>query len=184
LGAVTSFVLGMGMTVSACYIFLAVVMGGAMVEGGLNPVAGHLFILYWGMLSYITPPVAVAAVAAATIARAPAMETGFRAMRLGGVLFLLPFFFVLNPTLILVGDTLSIIHDVVTAIVAVWMLASALEGWLYGVGRLAAPLRGVLGVAALGALYPGSTPDRVGRGARIRVAVVGRFTRRTAPSAA
>lgn len=163
LGAVTSFVLGMGMTVSACYIFLAVVMGGAMVEGGLNPVA---------------------AVAAATIARAPAMETGFRAMRLGGVLFLLPFFFVLNPTLILVGDTLSIIHDVVTAIVAVWMLASALEGWLYGVGRLAAPLRVVLGVAALGALYPGSTTDMVGLGALIMVYVVGRFTRRTAPSAA
>jgi len=184
LGAVTSFVLGMGMTVSACYIFLAVVMGGAMVEGGLNPVAGHLFILYWGMMSYITPPVAVAAVAAATIARAPAMETGFRAMRLGGVLFLLPFFFALNPTLILVGDTFSIIHDVVTAVVAVWMLASALEGWLYGVGRLATPLRVVLGIAALGALYPGSLTDMIGLGALGLVYVAGRFMRRPATSAA
>jgi len=183
LGAVTSFVLGMGMTVSACYIFLAVVMGGAMVDGGLNPVAGHLFILYWGMMSYITPPVAVAAVAAATIARAPAMETGFRAMRLGGILFILPFLFALNPTLILVGDTFEIIHDVFTAVVAVWMLASALEGWLYGAGRIAAPLRAILGVAALGALHPDPITDVVGLSALIVVYVAARFMR-PAPSAA
>jgi len=171
LGAVTSFVLGMGMTVSACYIFLAVVMGGAMVDGGLNPIAGHLFILYWGMMSYITPPVAVAAVAASTIAGSPAMETGFRAMRLGGILFILPFLFALNPTLILVGDTFDIIHDVFTAVVAVWMLASALEGWLYGAGRIALPLRVILGVAALGALHPDPITDLIGLGALIVVYV-------------
>ena len=82
-GAITSFILGMGMTVSACYIFLAVVLGPALIDSGLDPVASHLFILYWGMLSYITPPVALAAVAAATIANASAMKTGFLAMRLG-----------------------------------------------------------------------------------------------------
>ncbi len=181
LGAVTSFVLGMGMTVSACYIFLAVVMGGAMVDGGLNPVAGHLFILYWGMMSYITPPVAVAAVAAATIAGSPAMETGIRAMRLGGILFILPFLFALNPTLILVGETWSIIHDVTTALIAVWMLASAFEGWLYGIGRIVLPLRVVLGVAALGTLHPNEYTDLIGLGALAFVYVVGRFvTPRTA----
>lgn len=177
LGAITSFVLGMGMTVSACYIFLAVVMGGAMVDGGLNPVAGHLFILYWGMMSYITPPVAVAAVAASTIAGSPAMETGFRAMRLGGILFILPFLFALNPTLIMVGEPLEIAHDVTTAVIAVWMLASALEGWLYGVGRIATPLRVILGVAALGALHPDPITDLVGLGALILVYVVGRLSR-------
>ena len=175
LGAVTSFVLGMGMTVSACYIFLAVVMGGAMVEGGLNPVAGHLFILYWGMMSYITPPVAVAAVAASTIAGSPAMETGFRAMRLGGILFILPFLFALNPTLILVGEPMDILHDVITAVIAVWMLASALEGWLYGAGRLALPLRVIVGAAALGALYPGTFTDVIGLGALAVVYIASRF---------
>ena len=184
LGAVTSFVLGMGMTVSACYIFLAVVMGGAMVDGGLNPVAGHLFILYWGMMSYITPPVAVAAVAASTIAVAPAMETGFRAMRLGGILFILPFLFALNPTLILVGDTWDIVHDVTTAVVAVWMLASAFEGWLYGVGRIVLPLRVVLGVAALGALHPHPITDFVGLGALAAVFVIGKMMNGKAKAAA
>lgn len=177
LGAVTSFVLGMGMTVSACYIFLAVVMGGAMVDGGLNPVAGHLFILYWGMMSYITPPVAVAAVAASTIASSPAMETGFRAMRLGGILFILPFLFALNPTLILVGDTVDIIRDVTTAVLAVWMLASAFEGWLYGIGRIALPLRVVTGAAALCVLHPHILTDAVGLAALAGVYVAGRFMR-------
>lgn len=175
LGAITSFVLGMGMTVTACYIFLAVVMGSAMIESGLNPVAGHLFILYWGMMSYITPPVAVAAVAAATIAGAPAMETGFRAMRLGAILFILPFLFALNPTLVMVGEPIDIAHDVITAIIAVWMLASAFEGWLYGAGRLNGPLRVVLVGAACCVLYPGTVTDLVGLGILAFVYVAFRF---------
>ena len=176
LGAITSFVLGMGMTVTACYIFLAVVMGSAMIESGLNPVAGHLFILYWGMMSYITPPVAVAAVAASTIAGAPAMETGFRAMRLGAILFVLPFMFAINPTLILVGEPMAILHDVVTAIIAVWMLASALEGWLYFSGRLIGPLRVVLAMAAFGTLYPGTMTDLIGLGTLAFVYIANKFT--------
>jgi TRAP transporter 4TM/12TM fusion protein len=182
LGAITSFVLGMGMTVSACYIFLAVVMGGAMVDSGLHPVAGHLFILYWGMMSYITPPVAVAAVAASTIAQSPAMETGFRAMRLGGILFVLPFLFAINPTLILEGELIDIVHDVFTAIVAVWMLASAFEGWLYGAGRLILPLRVVLGLAALGTLAPGTLTDLIGLGVLIGVYAVTKFTKASSPT--
>jgi len=65
LGALTSFILGMGMTASACYIFLAITLGPALIGGGLNPIGAHLFILYWGLISFITPPVALAAIAAA-----------------------------------------------------------------------------------------------------------------------
>jgi len=163
LGAFTSFILGMGMTVSACYIFLALVMGQAVADAGLNLVAGHLFILYWGMMSYITPPVAVAAVAAATVAGSHPMKTGIMAMRLGTILFILPFLFVLNPTLILHGETFAIIHDVTTAIIAVWLIASALEGWLYWVGRvewsnLRIPMLG----AGVVLLYPGTYSDLIG----------------------
>ena len=182
LGAITSFVLGMGMTVTACYIFLAVVMGSAMIESGLNPVAGHLFILYWGMMSYITPPVAVAAVAASTIAGSPAMETGFRAMRLGAILFVLPFMFAVNPTLILVGEPMAILHDVVTAIIAVWMLASALEGWLYFSGRLAGVLRVPLAMAAFGTLYPGTLTDLIGLGVLGLVYIANRFMASRSPA--
>ena len=154
-GAITSFVLGMGMTVSACYIFLAIVMGPALIGAGMDPVASHLFILYWGMLSYITPPVALAAVAASSIAKSKPISTGFLAMRMGLTNFILPFLFVLSPTLILRGDTASILHDVTTAIIAVWLMASAFEGWLYFVGRIGTFTRALLLVAALCFLDPG-----------------------------
>jgi TRAP transporter 4TM/12TM fusion protein len=161
-GAITSFILGMGMTVSACYIFLAIVMGPALIGAGMDPVASHLFILYWGMLSYITPPVALAAVAASSIAGANPINTGFLAMRMGLTNFILPFLFVFTPTLILRGDTLSILHDVTTAVIAVWLMSSAFEGWLYFVGRIDWVRRSVLLVAAGAFLYPGWLSDLTG----------------------
>jgi TRAP transporter 4TM/12TM fusion protein len=162
MGALTSFVLGMGMTSSACYIFLAVTLGPALIGGGLNPIGSHLFILYWGLISFITPPVALAAIAAASIARANAWQTGIWAMRLGMVNFVLPFLFVLNPTLILIGVPIDIAHDVLTACVAIWLLAASTEGWLYGVGSIGWGLRVPLLIAGFGLLKPGMTSDLVG----------------------
>jgi len=146
-GAVTSFVLGMGMTVSACYIFLSILLAPALVEAGLNPLASHLFILYWGMMSYITPPVSLAAITAANVAGANAWATGLNAMRLGSVLFILPFMFVVNPALILQGDVTVILQAALTAVTAMWILASALEGYLYRAGTVAWPVRSLLFVA-------------------------------------
>jgi len=90
MGAVTAFIFGMGMTVTACYIFLAVVLAPALVQAGLNVLAVHLFILYWGMVSYITPPVALGAFTAATMAATSPLKTGLEAMRLGGVIYVAP----------------------------------------------------------------------------------------------
>ena len=162
LGAITSFVLGMGMTSTACYIFLAVVLAPALVEAGLNPMASHLFILYWGMLSFITPPVALAAAAAAQVAGAPALRTGVVAMRLGAPLFVLPFLFVLNPTLILVGAPGEIALSLFTAALAIWMLAAGFERWLHGMGALTWP-QAVLAVSgALALLVPEHRTDWLG----------------------
>ncbi|MCZ6728982.1 MAG: TRAP transporter fused permease subunit, partial [SAR324 cluster bacterium] len=93
MGALTSFILGVGMTVTAAYIFLAIVLAPALVELGLDPLAVHLFILYWGMVSFITPPVALGAFAAASLAGASPIRTGLEAMRLGSIIYFLPFFF-------------------------------------------------------------------------------------------
>ena len=82
---------------------LAIVLAPALIQGGLEPMSVHLFILYWGMLSFITPPVALGAFAAASIAGSSALATGFKAMRLGSVIYFIPFFFVLEPALILSG---------------------------------------------------------------------------------
>ncbi|MEX0281972.1 MAG: TRAP transporter permease [Arenibacterium sp.] len=154
MGAVTSFIFGMGMTVTACYIFLAVVLAPALVQAGLNELAVHLFILYWGMVSFITPPVALGAFAAATMAGASAMRTGFEAMRLGGVIYITPFFFVLNPALIGQGEPAEVAFVLACALVGVWFISSALQGYVsfvgnMGSGTLAYVMRVVLFFAGL-----------------------------------
>jgi len=137
MGALTSFVLGIGMTVTAAYIFLAVALAPALIQGGgLDPMAVHLFILYWGMLSFITPPVALGAFAAATVAGARPMSTGLQAMRLGSVIYFIPFLFVLNPALIMQGEPLQIVLVFIQALAGIVLFASAMQGYLIGVGRL------------------------------------------------
>jgi len=103
--AVTSLVLGLGLTTTACYIFLAILVAPALEKLGLNRMAVHMFIFYWGMLSAITPPVAIASFAAAGIAGAPAMKTGWESMWVGSIIYFVPFFFVLNPALVLQGQS-------------------------------------------------------------------------------
>src|SRR5699024_5891908 len=161
-GAVTSFILGMGMTVSAVYIFLSILMAPALVGAGLNDIASHLFILYWGMMSYITPPVALASITAAGIAKSDPTWTGLYSLRLGSILFILPFLFVLNPLLILQGPGPDILLASATALIAVWMFASALEGYLYWVGRIGWVTRLVIIAAAAGMVYPSLISDLTG----------------------
>ncbi|MFC3613654.1 TRAP transporter permease [Lutimaribacter marinistellae] len=152
MGALTAFIFGMGMTVTACYIFLAVVLAPALEQGGLNQLAVHLFILYWGMVSYITPPVALGAFAAATMAGDNAIRTGFEAMRLGGVIYIAPFFFVLNPALIGHAPPMEVAIALTSALIGVALLSMALQGHISLIG----PLRkGVVGFAQRLALFFG-----------------------------
>lgn len=140
MGAITAFIFGMGMTVTACYIFLAVVLAPALEAGGLNQLAVHLFILYWGMVSYITPPVALGAFAASTMAGSNPIATGFEAMRLGGVIYIAPFFFVLNPALIGQAPAWEVTVALSCALIGVMMISSALQGYISLIG----PLQGTL----------------------------------------
>ncbi|MGE0748680.1 MAG: TRAP transporter permease [Rhodospirillales bacterium] len=141
-GAITSFILGFGMTVTAAYIFLAVVLAPSLVKVGLDPLAVHLFLLYWGMLSFITPPVAIGAFAAASLAGSKPMATGFEAMRLGSIIYFVPFFFVLNPALIFHGPWQEVLFVIATALAGVALIAAGLQGWLVGAGAIRGGLDG------------------------------------------
>jgi TRAP transporter 4TM/12TM fusion protein len=163
-GALTSFILGMGMTASACYIFLAIVLAPALVQAGLDPMASHLYVLYWGIVSFITPPVALAAIAAASIAKSSPMLTGLMALRIGFLLMILPVLFVLQPALILKGDLPTIVQAVVTASAAVLLLASALEGYVYRVGATPLWARLPIGIGGALLLIPEGFTDLVGAG--------------------
>lgn len=108
LTAVISIILGMGMPTSAIYLLLATMIAPSLVHLGVHPIAAHMFVLYFGLMSMITPPVALAAFAAASLAGANAMATGFTAVRLGWIAYVIPFVFVLSPALLMQGDAIHI----------------------------------------------------------------------------
>jgi TRAP-type uncharacterized transport system fused permease subunit len=165
MGAITSFVFGMGMTVTACYIFLAIVLAPPLIKAGLDPLAVHLFIMYWGMVSFITPPVALATFAAAPLAGTSAVRIGIQSVRMGAALYLVPFCFVLNPALILRGDPATIAVSVIAASVGVALFASALQGYVAGIGRIPTHIGGravQLGLIAASLLLAIPAPQLTG----------------------
>jgi len=152
LSALVCLILGMGMPTTAAYVLVAVLVAPALVKMGILPLAAHLFIFYFAILSVITPPVALASFAAAAIARAEPMRTGFEAMRLALVAYIVPFLFVFSPVLIGKGSALQVGLGVATATFGVWVLGSALTGFLF---REISPLKRVLmGVGGIGLLIP------------------------------
>ena len=150
MGALTSFILGIGMTVTAAYIFLAIVLVPALTNSGIDPLASHMFVMYWGMLSFITPPVALAAFAAASVANVAPMRAGFEAMRLGAIIYFVPFFFVFNPALLLQGSIIENVQAFTTAILGVGIVSGALQGYLIGVGNLGSGIKGSVVKALIG----------------------------------
>jgi TRAP transporter 4TM/12TM fusion protein len=163
LGMIVSYILGMGMTITACYIILAVVLVPALTPLGFDVTAVHLFVLYCGLFSFITPPVALAAYIAAVIGGADFWKTGMQSMRLGFVKYLVPFFFVYDPALILHGpDPLVIALKVAKSFVGVWILGSGIEGYLAGVGILAPFKRMACIAGGFLLFYPGWWTDGAG----------------------
>ena len=136
LTALTSFIMGMGMTTICCYIFLAVTMAPALVQAGLNQFAVHMFILYCGMLSYITPPVAVATIPAAMISGGDGMKIGINACKIGLALFLMPFLFVGNPALLLRdASAFEIIKSMLYATIAAVVAVQATNNHYFFIGK-------------------------------------------------
>ena len=136
--AITSLVLGLGLTTTACYIFLAILVAPALEKLGLNKMAVHMFIFYWGMLSAITPPVAIASFAAAGIAGSPPMRTGWESMWVGSIIYFIPFFFVLNPALLLQGRNpyLEALGLAIVIAIGTLFICGGIQGYQAGVGDL------------------------------------------------
>ncbi|RNF40212.1 TRAP transporter permease [Planococcus salinus] len=127
---VTSIILGMGLPTVAAYIVQVPLTIPALIELGVAPLAAHMFIFYFAILSAITPPVALASFAAAGISGSEPMKTGVISMKLGLAAFIVPFMFVYGESLLLIGDASTIILSVITAAIGIWGIASAVEGWL------------------------------------------------------
>lgn len=153
LTALGSIVLGMGLPTTAAYVVLAALGAPALVELGVPLLAAHLFIFYFGALSNVTPPVSLAAFAAAGIADSPPMKTAFTGMGLAAAGFLVPFAFVYGPGLLLIGTPVTIAIAILTGLAGVVALAGAVVGWFRRpLGWLD---RAVLAAAAVALVFPG-----------------------------
>ncbi len=150
--AVVCILLGMGLPTTGVYLLLATLAAPPLINLGLEPIQAHLFVLYFGMLSMITPPVALAAFAAASLANAPQMRTGFEAMRMGWCAYLVPFLFVYHPAVLLQGSGLNILVTLSSIVVALLLASAAIAG--YARSELHSGIRIALLILAVPLLLP------------------------------
>lgn len=162
-GVVACFIMGMAGLAIVAYIFLAVTLAPAIIEvGGLNTIAVHFFIVYYAMLSAITPPVGAAAFLAGTIAGAKPMKTSFTAMRLGIVIYFVPLFFLFQPALVLQGDLTPLIYVLPSIIIGIMLISGGFEGYLLGAGLLKTWQRLPMIAAGFALSFPGPMTTLVG----------------------
>lgn len=154
ISAIASLIMGMGVPILVAYSVLAVLVAPALIEMGINPLAAHMFIFYFGVMASITPPVAPDAFVAGGIAKASPFNVAGHAVRLASVLYLLPFLFVYNQVLLLDGSIGQIAVAALTASVGIYALACALQGMLLRSRRIPWWMRLSLGAAALAMIVP------------------------------
>jgi TRAP-type uncharacterized transport system fused permease subunit len=157
---VSSVILGLGLPTTVCYVLLATLAGPALIDLGMEPLAAHMFILYFGMMSMVTPPDAMAAYAGAVIAGADMMKSAFTAWVFSLSGYLLPFMFALNPALLMIGPAHEIVLAALTGTLGVMALGAAVAG------HVRAPLklweRTALFAAAGALIHPGFVTDAIG----------------------
>ena len=158
---VVSLIMGMGVPTTVAYLVLASLVAPTMIQLGIPPLAAHMFIFYFGCISSITPPVALAAYAGAGLAGCDPNKTGYKAFRLAFCSFLMPYLFVYNPVLLMEGGVLDILWSLVTALIGAYLLASGFEGFFFrwSLKWFERPLM-ILGAVML--IVPGMVTDLVG----------------------
>jgi TRAP transporter 4TM/12TM fusion protein len=162
-GIVACFIMGMAGLAILAYIFLAVTLAPAIIEvGGLNTIAVHFFIVYYAMLSAITPPVGAAAFLAGTIAGARPMITSIMAMRLGIVIYFIPLFFLFQPALVLQGDLTPLVYVLPSIIAGIMLISGGFEGYLIGVGPVKTWQRLPMIAAGFAFSFPGLMTTLIG----------------------
>lgn len=143
-----AILLGMGMPTTAAYAVAASVVAPGLISIGIEPLMAHMFVFYFAVMSAITPPVALAAYAAAGVAGTDPFRTGFTAFRLGIAAYIVPFMFMYSPQLLMIGSMTSIILASATAAVGIYFLAAAVQGWFFKASA-GWTVRGMLIIAAL-----------------------------------
>lgn len=159
---VASLILGMGLPVTACYIILAVLAAPALINNGVLPIGAHLFVLYFGIVSGLTPPVALTAYVAAGIAKTPVFRTGFYSFALALVAFLIPYVWVYQPAMIMQGPLWQTVTVVTTTVISIIGLAAGVMGYMFIPATI--PERILLITGAIAAIIPETISTVIGIG--------------------
>ena len=162
LTALITIVLGCGMPPTPTYVILATCLVRPLTEMGASALSAHMFIFMFACVGALTPPVAITAYTAAAIAKSNPNQTGFTSFRMGIVAYIIPFIFLLNPAILLEGSGMDVVLAAATAILGVFCLTGAIEGYLLKYWSMVA--RVMLGIGALMMMIPGMTTDLIGIG--------------------
>lgn len=180
IAAVVAIILGMGLPTVPAYIVMSSLVAPALIQMGATPLAAHMFVLYFAVLSCITPPVAIASYAAAAISGADAVKVGFASMKLGIVAYIIPFLFVINPVLIAQGSLLTVLWTFFTACVGCVALTWGIEGVIDR--KIAWYWRLVCLAAAALMLFPEGISDFLGLGLFVAIVFIFKFKGRGKPA--
>ncbi|WP_249869275.1 TRAP transporter permease [Oceanobacillus saliphilus] len=176
-----SIILGMGMPTTAAYAVAASVVAPGLISMGMEPILAHMFVFYYAVISAITPPVALAAFAAAGITGTNPMKTSVTAFQIGIAAFIVPFMFFYSPELLLLSDSAGAIAlAVVTAIVGIYLLAASVQGWFFG-RKAPIYVRTILLIGALFFMVSGLISDIAGITVIVIAMVIQKFLKKSDP---
>lgn len=154
-------ILGMGVPTTANYCIMAATCAPILIQLGVDKIAAHFFVFYFGIVADITPPVALAAYAGSAIAKGNPMKTGITATKLAIAAFIVPYIFAMSPSMLFINTTVfEVITITISALLGIFAVATALNGYLFC--KIPWPLRVVAALGGLGMLYPGLPTDIVG----------------------
>ena len=162
LTAIITIILGCGMPPTPTYVILATCLVRPLTEMGASPLSAHMFIFMFACVGALTPPVAITAYTAAAIAKSNPNQTGFTSFRMGIVAYIIPFIFLLNPAILLEGGATEVVIAAATAILGVFCLTGAIEGYM--LKYWSTVTRIMLAVGALMLMIPGTVTDLIGIG--------------------
>ena len=180
---ISSIILGMGVPTTANYLITSTIAASAIIGLGYEPLAAHMFVFYFGIIADVTPPVALAAMAGAAIAKSDPLKTGIEATKLSIGAFIIPYMFIFNPDILMINTTISdIIPILITSLIGMFGVSAGLEGYVF---RKCKPYERILFIiAGLLSIYPEVYSDIIGIGIIAILVIIQIITKRKNQAAA
>ncbi|MEI0516339.1 TRAP transporter permease [Brachyspira murdochii] len=180
---ISSIILGMGVPTTANYLITSTIAASAIIGLGYEPLAAHMFVFYFGIIADVTPPVALAAMAGAAIAKSDPLKTGIEATKLSIGAFIIPYMFIFNPDILMINTTISdIIPILITSLIGMFGVSAGLEGYVF---RKCKPYERILFIiAGLLSIYPEVYSDIIGIGVIAILVIIQIITKRKNQAAA